>query len=120
MVRLAPLSLMLFLLSTGCAVSATNDMAAPSVTATHGAAPGSRGRCDYGLEGAVALGAGVAVLKILQGDPAEQLIYMVPISAGVGWLSGRFLMPPRPRCRVPATTPESSDTVPVKIPERGD
>ena len=119
MFRVAPPIAMLFLLSTGCALSATNDMMARKVIAIHGAAPDSTGRCDYGLEGALALGAGVTVLKILQGDPAEQLSYIIPISAGVGWLSGRFLMPPRPRCRVRATTPENADSLPAKTPESG-
>ena len=119
MFRVVPLIVLLFLPITGCALSSTQNRAAGWVNATNGAAPDSTGRCDYALEGAVALGGGVAVLKILQGDPVEQLAYMVPISAGLGWLWGRFLMPPRPRCRQPATNLENSETMPAKIPESG-
>jgi hypothetical protein len=60
MFRRAPLIVMVFLLSTGCALSSTQPIAMRRVAAPNGAAPDSMGRCDYGLEGAVVLGAGVA------------------------------------------------------------
>lgn len=70
----------------------------------------STGRCDYGWEGALGLAAATAGLGIVNDRPTDQLAYMIPISAGVGWLWGRFMMPQRSRCRLPHKDPESADT----------
>lgn len=70
----------------------------------------STGRCDYALEGALGLGAGVVILSIIRDRPAEQLAVMVPIGAGLGWLWGRYLMPRRPQCRPPSQDTEVPDS----------
>jgi hypothetical protein len=74
----------------------------------------SSGRCHYDVEGAIAFAAATTVLRIAEDRPMEDLAYMIPISAGAGWLWGRFLMPQRPRCRSSVTPPsgtEQTDTI---------
>jgi hypothetical protein len=109
MFRVAQPAVLVALVGTGCALSRAHERGVLSVTSQASAQDSVR-RCDYGLEGALGVGAAVAVLKTLRGDPAEQLVYMVPISAGLGWLWGRFLMPPRPRCQLPEEDPERADS----------
>ncbi len=65
----------------------------------------SSGRCHYDLEGAIAFAAATTVLRIVEDRPMEDLAYMIPISAGAGWLWGRFIMPQRARCRSSLTPP---------------
>jgi hypothetical protein len=112
MLHRAPMILMLLLVSAACAIPATSSRIAPKTGSYEKTVGDSTGRCDYGLEGASALGAAAGVLGIIRGSPAEQLAYMVPISAGLGWLWGRFLMPVRPRCRVPSGH-ENADTTQI-------
>jgi hypothetical protein len=107
--RKVPLILVILLVTAACAIPTRAAPTARLVATHEETARDSTGRCDYGLEGAVGMGAAVAVLRIVRGYPAEQLAYVVPISAGLGWLWGRFLMPPRARCRVTAGS-ETADT----------
>jgi hypothetical protein len=118
MFRVAPLIVMLTLLSTGCAVATTHERAARWVVSDR-AARDSMGRCDYAVEGALGLPAGVTVLTLVRGHPAEQLAFTVPISAGLGWLWGRFLMPPRPRCRRSDSEKPDTTNVQTEIQDSG-
>lgn len=82
----------------------------------------STGRCDYGLEGAIGLATVTAVLGIVENGFTDDLAYMIPLSAGAGWLWGRFVMPPRSRCGSPRTGPggaEPADTATAQMPEQG-
>ena len=109
--RKAPLILMILLVIAACAIPTRATPTAPLAASHEVTARDSAGRCDYGLEGAVGVGAAVAVLRIVRGYPAEQLAYVVPISAGLGWLWGRFLMPSRPPCRVTGDSQTADTTV---------
>lgn len=112
MLRTAPLIVMLGLVSEACAFSRPPSQMAhwSQLTETE---KDSTGRCDYALEGALGLGAGVAVLSIIKGRPAEQLAVLVPIGAGLGWLWGRYLMPPRARCRPSGKGTGDPDSTPA-------
>ena len=116
MIRKAWLVVAALVISPACAIPPSSGPMARWSPSQERTARDSSGRCDYGLEGAVGVGTAVAVIGLVRGRPAEQLAYMVPISAGLGWLWGRFLMPERPRCRATAE-PESRDTTQTR--ERG-
>jgi hypothetical protein len=85
--RTVPLIVMLGVVSEACAFPVAPSQAAHWSLLSE-AARDSTGRCDYGLEGALGLGAGVAVLSIIRDRPSEQLAVMVPIGAGLGMALG--------------------------------